>query len=153
MADFESSFHRGISAAKDAARNRAEVKAVLAEVDAQLDRASDGKLHVAVEERLAPPANLLASALVSFGVSQEKYLAIVARNKVYEQAGARELARWRVDPSGYPCWIKTAELDLACENKEALEQGLATLLSTPTVGEAMYALLNFAPPDQADASA
>ena len=143
MVDFTASLNKGISAAQNAERNRAEIYTVFKEMNAQLSHATDGKIDIELVQ-FDEPSNILTNTLASI-FQNKKYWAVAVRQKVHKTYGARELARWKQDPAGYPCWITIGDTQLACENKEALETALAELISTPAAGEIIYQAIKFEP--------
>lgn len=145
MVDFISSFQKGISAAQDAERNRKEISFVFKELNRQLDEATEGKIEIVRMDFDEPSKDVFTNALAAM-LNSKKYRAIAVRHKIHKAFNAKELAKWRQGPAGYPCWLTTSDLDLACENRQALEQGLAALLSSPSAGEAMYQAIKFEPP-------
>lgn len=143
MIDFISSFNQGLSGAKDAQKNRAEIYATIKELSHQLENASEGKLKVSViilEEPL-PFTFTLGSAL---GRRSEvkKYQAICATNPLSESPQETELARWVIGRGGYPCTIKIDENEWTCYDKGSLEQYLQYLLEDPIVGEKLLTVMN-----------
>lgn len=144
MVDFTSSFQKGIAAAQEAGRNRSEVNAVFNEMNSQLAVATNGIIEI-VRRRFEEPKNILSTGTLASLFEKKTYWALCVLNKVHPEFGTREIARWTQDPVGYPCWINTSDSQLACEDRKALEQGLAGLISTPAAGEIIYQALHFTP--------
>ncbi len=67
---------------------------------------------------------------------------IVVKNPLVPNFHSLKIAMWRMDRNGYPFYITFADEHMACENKEALEDALKSLLSDPEVGKTLYTVMN-----------
>ena len=136
MVDFITAFKTGLNAADIADKNKREINSVFEELNEQLAKATDGKVKVEIRD------NFSVFSLRLFDEKQpKKNQAIWAFNPLFKSAGAKELARWDLDPNGYPCKISFSNKELYCEDKPALERTLANMLQDPTVGEALSKLI------------
>lgn len=143
MVDFSDAFYRGLDAARQARSNRDEVKEIFRQLNEGLSKASEGNAEIAIvefQESRGPIA-----ALANIFEAPAKYQAIVVRHAKHEDFGSREVARWKQDQNGYPCFIITPERQASCDSGEALVSELSTLFATPRVGEAIFAAMQHQP--------
>jgi len=145
MPDYTKALHEGFEAAKKAAAARKEIKEVLGIFKEQVLAASEGKLLIELQELEEPhdPVDVFKSASV-FGRPQPKkfYQALVSSNPLIEKSSSYQLARWKQSRSGYPCSLSFGQQEHQFEDRSALEEGLAELLSDPRTGEVLYKLAN-----------
>lgn len=149
MVDFTSSLKKGLDAAKQAEQNRAEVDAVFVELNDQIDAATDHKIAIVRSDIADPSTNVFGAGLVSL-FSEKRVGVLAVRNKL-DPTYSREVARWKQDPFGYPCKISAGEDEMSCENRVALERGLAWLLALPAVGEKVLKAMIHEPKPEAAA--
>ena len=149
MADFEKSFRQGLDAAKAAQKARVEIKAVFSELNEQLSQASDGnaRLEIMELEEVLRRQNTMLGNIGALGAAfmpreTRRYKALVVTHRSASDFRAREVARWKQDPYGYPCWIIVDAEETACSDRQALEGELAILASSPRVGEAVLAAMS-----------
>ena len=71
-----------------------------------------------------------------------RYKALVVQHLTAPDFRVKEVARWKQDPNGYPCWIIVDAQETACSDRQSLEGELAILASTPRVGEAVLAAMS-----------
>lgn len=144
MVDFIKSFNRGLEAAQQAGRNKEEINAVISLLNEQLLKVSDGKLEIDIYTKSQPLAGFF-SAMSAMNPTAEApkpaYQFLAAVNPLSESKTPIELARWKLDPNGYPCQITTPDSEFYCEDRSALERGLQNLLSDPIVGEKIYSVM------------
>ena len=133
MVDFITAFEAGLNAAGIADKNKREINSVFEELNKQLAKATDGKVNI----ELRTPSLLR----LIYAEQSKKNQAIYAFNPLIKSADAKELARWNLDPNGYPCKISFSNKELYCGDKSALERTLADMLQDPTVGEALSKLI------------
>ena len=152
MADFEKSFRQGLDAAKAAQKARVEIQTVFAELNKQLKLASDENACMEImelEEVLRRQDSILGTfgALTASLMPREtrRYKALVVRHLTATDFRVREVARWKQDPNGYPCWIVVDAQETACSDRQSLEGELAILASSPRVGEAVLAAMSHVP--------
>jgi hypothetical protein len=138
MVDFIGSLNRGLSAAQQAEKNRSEIFSVLDVLNNQLLEAFGGKLRIEIYSKTNPFANF-----VNLTGSETKplYSFLAAVNPLAASDKPSELAKWKLDPNGYPCQITTVEDELYCEDKTALERAIQDLLSRPDVGEKISSVM------------
>lgn len=137
MVNFIDSLNKGISAAQKAEENRDEIYSVFRALNEQLHIEFKGKLEISTYTKTNPFSTLMGIS----GEPKAPYTFIAAVNPLAESNTPKELAKWKMDSNGYPCQIITQDNELYCENKEGLERGLQELLSSPAVGETIYALI------------
>jgi len=137
MIDFTKSLEAGLQLAIEAERNRHEVDEVFNELNRQISTATRNSIRILREQFDEPPEDPL-----TFRLKRIQYWAISARHATLNTAKPWVLARWYQPIAGYPCKITTRETEFFCENKEALEAGLANLLATPEVGRALHSLMH-----------
>jgi hypothetical protein len=128
------------AAASEAART--EIYTVLADLQAQVLEATEGKIRIETK---------WFDQLPSLGQPREDYMkaiskslggaALVAHNRAVGKEKEASLAYWRVDPAGYPCRLEFPKQQYICEDKEALTIALAELLKDPGIGRKIYALM------------
>jgi hypothetical protein len=147
MADFTSSFQKGIDAAKRAEQNRAEVDAVFAELNAQIGASTEQKIEIVRGTVADTVANALGAGLAALFTSKRVPALLVTNKK--DPQHLREIAKWKQDPYGYPCTISVDGDVMHCENRVGLERGLSQLLGSSAVGEAVLAALNHVPETKA----
>ncbi|WP_250501605.1 hypothetical protein [Caballeronia sp. AZ7_KS35] len=141
MANFLESFNKGIAAARDAERNKAEIQEVFDDLNQQLAVATAGK--VAIRRRQFNAAiDILGqkNALLSL-LRPEKYWGLAAIFLPSGTVEATELAKWEEENSGYPCTVTIGSQRYVCEDRAALEGVLETVLADPSVGEVLHALM------------
>jgi hypothetical protein len=134
---FADSFEAGLAAAKQADAARAEVKAVLAELDQQIRSASGGALSIQLEEVPNPLQNKYLAAV---GHPQSHW-ALMAKNLVRPEVAGKELAMWEGGQAGYPVRLSYPGVIVACEDRKGLEDALAALLQNTSTGMALSRLL------------
>jgi hypothetical protein len=149
MADYKEALQVGFAAAKKAEIARKEVLEVLEKLKTEVLAASDGKLLIEVRKfeepkeigsRFMPTVPNLATAYAQALRGKKYYSALMAFNPIGEATRFRELARWKEAEDGYPCSLIWGDQEHQCEDRSALEEGLAELLRDPVVGEKLYAL-------------
>ena len=134
MIDFKATFKQGLAAAQQSAKNKLEIKEVFAELNRQLDEASDGKISVQVEDIINPNSAV-----------QSTMTAVTARHRVFTAIKPRILARCFQHNAGYPFRLVFDNEDISCENREALELELSNLLGTTPAGQVLHALMTYQP--------
>jgi len=145
MTDFINAFKGGLGAAEAADRARRDIDEVFSDLDSQIREGSDGKLSIARVEFEIEKSSWNA-LLISFPPKpKETYWAIAATNPTIKQSHESELAKWQMDPLGYPCKLSWSQNEYICVDRAALESCLADLLRDPTVGEYLYVLMNLEP--------
>ncbi|KPN91689.1 hypothetical protein [Pseudomonas nunensis] len=137
MVDFIGSFNKGLSAAQQAEKNREEIYSVLESLNKQLEDASKGTVKIDVLQKTIP----LFEMFTNPKTTAKPYSFLAAFNPLAEIYKPSELAKWALDPNGYPCLITTEEGDIYCEDKSGLERGLQILISSPMVGEKIYSVM------------
>jgi len=136
MAKYIDSLNKGLSAAKDAERNREEIAAIFRELNEQLAIATDGK--VAIERiEFREPSVLPGLGLASI-FDRKKYWALAVVFLPSKTVAPAEIARWEQDNSGYPCRVMFGVDKYYCDDKAGLEGVLETLLADAAVGEVLH---------------
>jgi hypothetical protein len=138
MVDFLDSFNKGISAAKQAAENMHEINGVIETLSKQLEAATDGAIKIAIKDK-SNVFNALFSSIDQASMKTQQF--IIAFNPLGEYK-PKELAEWKVDENGYPCRLITPDTEFYCEDKEALELYLGSLLASPTTGKKLKAIMD-----------
>lgn len=143
MTDFIGSFKKGIEAANVARANKAEIDSVIEALSDQLYEATDGKLKVEIEQK-SEPLEAFSLNPRDF-LNRKTYQAITAYNPLTEHSQSYELARWKIADSGYPCKVELPDQEIYCQDKAALENALAHLLTTPAAGKVLQKVMNLPP--------
>lgn len=151
MPDFEKSFQTGVTAAKAVIQSRAEIAEVFSEMNKQLQSASNGAACIEIRElhEVITPQDGVFRAFGALAATMltpketRRYKAIVIEHRELDGFGSREVARWRQDEAGYPCWIILEGVETACGDKLTLERELELLASTPRMGQAVLAAMNY----------
>jgi hypothetical protein len=127
MVDFVKSFQQGLTSAEIAQNAKEEIQSVFSELNRQLHSATDGKIKIEIGVQ---------------GVTwvQSNWF-ITARNPLIPGSEIKKLANWSQHPTGYPCTITVGNIEYVCEDKEALEEAIASMLQNPKVGEYLQSLL------------
>lgn len=157
MVDFVKSFQQGLTLADIARKNKAEIRSVFDELNTQLNPVTEGKIQIELmsyeleKNPVAKPSKGSIRAALSTWHQQDDAITGESPHNIYDTIGARnllvknsppkELAKWSQNPRGYPCTITIGKTEYVCENKEALERTLATMLQHPSVGEILQTLL------------
>lgn len=129
MKKFVASIEKGLDAAQNARRLKAEIDSVFDTLNGELSELTSGKVGLRREAfHEAPEFGL---GVLGF-INREKYIGIAI---VSDKMPSTEIARWAQDPGGYPCKITLPDEQFYCEDKDALESVLAELLQRPEVGE------------------
>lgn len=136
---FADAYRKGMEVARHAAACRKEIKDVFKLLDDQISTASNGRLGVKRVQLHERPAGLAIGELFSNLLNLKKYEAIAVTRHDVSGFSPREIARWTQTPAGYPCRIVAEGMDSQCEDREALENELVTLLSSVAAGEAFLA--------------
>ncbi len=139
MVNFSQALEIGLNEARQAEKNKAEIKEVFKDLNSQLEHSTKGKLSIKVcifYERIDDVA-----AFSSF-FKRKKYTAIGAKNPKASDNSHTQLALWNQDSSGYPCTIQFGKNKVQCHDREALEDALTELLRDPAVGEILFKLIN-----------
>ncbi|MNZ26828.1 hypothetical protein D3C78_440300 [compost metagenome] len=140
MANFIDSFNKGLQAADTARANKEEINSVIEQLSEQLSQAVDGRLKIEITQKNEPIDTFNLSPKDFF--SRRTYYAIVASNPLAARYEAQELARWKMEESGYPCKVVMPDAEIYCQDKTALENALSRLISTPAAGKALHAVMN-----------
>jgi hypothetical protein len=152
MADFKKALAEGFVAAEKAEIARKEVQQILEKLKADILAASEGKLLLEIRTFEEPKG---AAESWKTGVSvveiyqkalepKKIYEALMASNPKVAEKRFKELARWKQAKDGYPCSLIWGKQERQCEDRAALEEGLAELLKDPVVGEKLYSLTQLA---------
>lgn len=149
MVDFIESFNAGLSAAQKAADNKAEIESVFNTLNEQLGKSTEGKVKIVILEKKNVFQEMAATINKTIRSSVQ---VLAAQNPKVIGGRSKDLATWSMDANGYPCMIITGDDELYCEDKAGLERSLKGLLSSPRVGEKMYAIMAqpSTPPDPDD---
>lgn len=147
MADYEEALQLGFAAAKKAEIARKEIQRILEKLKADILAVSEGKLLLEIQmveepEPLSGVFGPLGMAQAYAKALQQKkyYTALMASNPKVAKSPVKELAIWKQAKDGYPCSLIWGNQERQCEDRSALEEGLAELLKDPVVGEKLYAL-------------
>lgn len=146
MANYIDSLNKGLSAARDAERNKAEIDAIFKELNEQLAIATGGK--IAIERLQFDDPGLSVSGALSSLFGRPKHWALAAVFLPSNTVVPVEIARWEQDNTGFPCRITLGKNNYSCEDKAGLEALLEVLLADPTVGEVLHGYMNRSEPEQ-----
>lgn len=129
MVDFTQAIAVGIGAANAAAKNLAEIDSVFADLNDQLYKVTGRSIELRpmpFQEKF----NVFSKPEQMF--VRKSYMAI---GIISSSLPPKEIARWEVSPSGYPCTISFESGTSICSDKKGLENALADLLREPFVGQ------------------
>ncbi|EPA3164450.1 hypothetical protein ACQ26G_001561 [Yersinia enterocolitica] len=139
MKDYKESLMAGIKAAKEAAKNKEEIKMVLKGVADQVEAISENKATFGLGKFTKKTKNVNAFGVIIdlMNTPIEKYEALA----IWDRDGKDgiEIAEWSEDEFGYPCMVKFSGQKLFCSDKAELENSLAELLKGVKTGEAILA--------------
>ena len=140
MADYIKAFKQGLEAALVADRARKEIDEVFADLNNQLSKETKNK--ICIERREYEKGHTLSEVLKNpFLPLSGKSWVIVVFDPSVDESPVKKLAIWSMDRAGYPCKIVWKNVDVSCEDKEALENSLSDLLRDPLVGEKLHSLI------------
>ncbi|WP_186134479.1 hypothetical protein [Burkholderia gladioli] len=148
MTDFADAFKRGQEAAARAARARAELDQVIADVRQSLLNETNGSLEIGEQEFERPRRRTLADqfvssiALLNALTTAETDWWLAARNPLAADTSWKKLAKFERAPEGYPCVVSYDNNDIRCHDRSAFEDAIADLLASSWGGEVLYGLLN-----------
>jgi hypothetical protein len=136
MVDFIEAFKEGQTAAEIAKKNKHEIISVFKELNAQLKKATDGKIRINL--------GFAIQGLVKKDPSQisEKFKSISAENPTVPNSHKEELVKWEQAREGYPCKITIGNKQHYCEDKTELENALALMLQDPIVAKTLSKLMS-----------
>lgn len=138
MVDFAKALEEGFAAALRAEAAKAEIDTLLAEMRAQVLKATNETVQI---ERIQYEVAETGWPIFIFPPKpKEKYWAIAAFNPKVGRGRDAQLALWSQDRAGYPCKVTWNKQEHACEDREALAACLADLLADPIVGQKLYAI-------------
>lgn len=147
--DFKQSMAAGILAAKKARESKAEINAVISDLNKEVRTVSGGviELKITDEKKLSPKYNALTAGLSSLtGIDPYIDYQAISINRIGNPSERKVLAEWKMDPSdGYPCVISYKNKNIACRNMATLIEALNGLMSDAQTGER---LLEFISSDQ-----
>jgi hypothetical protein len=141
MTDFKKALEEGISAAQKADFERKQIEEVLEELDRQIAQATGDKVRI---QRMEIPPSLV-DFFRPEARRESSYWAIAAYSTKVPDKSEKELAKWSVAPSGYPCKVAWGNTIRYCEDRESLELTLADLLRDPEVGQKIHSLMEPGP--------
>ena len=144
--DFKEFLRRGLDAAKQAQENRDEIRDVLIELNNALHSMSGGAAEIAIVPVSSTIPTL--SRLVAFLDKSQEEQVLAVRSTSRQDFLARKVARWKQGESGYPCSIIWGDRHASCDDVESLKAELAELVSSPVVGEAIFAVMNLPPAEE-----
>lgn len=142
MSNFMQALNQGLTAAKQAQESRKEIEGILAELNAELDRLADGKVELAIVP-IEQTMNAFSRLALSFDPKAKSQQVLAVRPKRGEGYIPRMIARWTQGEAGYPCTISYEDRQATCADAEALTHELEQLVSTPSVGEAIIAAMDY----------
>jgi hypothetical protein len=143
MVNFIEAYKSGLNSAELAEKNKKEVDSVFSDLNQQLKEVTDGRIVISRRQFLDGGNLYLAIA-----IGNQKYYSAIAANNPLIAGSDKELARWSQDRNGYPCKIILGSETMYCQDKKGLENGLATLLRDPVVGETLRNLQYLPLPEQ-----
>ncbi len=148
MTDFADAFKRGQEAAARAARARAEVDQVIADVRQSLLNETNGSIEIGEQEFEKPRKRTLADqfvgsiALLNTLTTAETELWLAARNPLAVDKAWKKLAKFERPHEGYPCVVSYDNNDVRCHDRSAFEDAIAELLASSWGGEVLFGLLS-----------
>lgn len=145
MNDFAIAFHEGLEAATRAEDARKEIDNIFEELNAVISTESHNTVVIERYQHYENPEVGPSGRVFVHPLKPRKlYWAITAYNpKVGRDKldKLRELAKWDMDPAGYPCTITWSKQEHICEDGVALSRCLTALLKDPVVGENLRVLM------------
>ncbi|HLX64423.1 MAG TPA: hypothetical protein VKX17_24325 [Planctomycetota bacterium] len=146
MASYSNAFKKGLKAAKNAVRAKAEIDAVFKDLESDILKDTDGNVKISRREVDVDEND---DYLVYLGVANAKrstrVMAIAAENPKISNGPVKLLARWSQDPRGYPCKIDLGDIEYISQDRDALQENLARMLANPVVGEKLAAFTELQP--------
>lgn len=140
MVDFTKHLNIGLSAAKTAEDNRAEIDVVFHELNEQLLSATGSKVQIQRRE-------FRDGFQVTKNFQLVTYSALAVCSTI-PSVVPTEIAKWKSARSGYPCEISLAGNGTwYCEDRKGLEGALGKLLQDPMVGETIQKYMRMADPE------
>lgn len=128
MVDFTKNLQIGLNAAKAAQDNRSEIDSVFEELNKQLLSATEGKVKInrcEFQEGWQFTKNFKPVTYWALAVCSTS-----------PPIRTTEIAKWKMERSGYPCQIELPGNGVwYCDNRAGLENALGRLLQDPLVGE------------------
>ena len=145
MADFKSSFEKGIAAHAAGEQAKAEIWSVLDDVSHQIREATSDRITVTREVLTRRADN---SAILGPFQPLVNYSALVARlaDKQKSSETKEELCEFQISPYGYPVTLIYGSQEIKCYDRQGLEIGLMRLLEHPDTGGQLRRLLNLQVP-------
>lgn len=152
MNEFSASIMKGLTAAAEAERDKAEIAAVIKRLSVAIEETTNGKVKVI---RQTIPAILtttsVVEALAQIGGSSQAVrridtLSLQSANKSTDK---HEIARLDIPPSGYPCVVIRGANRETCYDEKSLVAALQELLESPEVGKLLAKLQEDADPSSA----
>jgi hypothetical protein len=143
MVNFIEAYKSGLNSAELAEKNKKEVDSVFSDLNQQLKEVTDGRI-VILQRQFLQRGNLPSFIDMVTG----NYYSEKEDKNPFVPGSDKELARWSQDRSGYPCKIILGSETMYCQDKKGLENGLATLLRDPVVGETLRNLQYLPLPEQ-----
>lgn len=141
MSNFEDSFRVGIHAARSALNSQREIESVIQDFSESLQVATGGRVKVVQREVAVGLGAILSQKLES--ERRTKTLAVVpADGAPGKGLPSVEVAKWRYNEAGYPCWLIVGGQEIACVDRLALVEALGTLASSPRMGDAILRVID-----------
>ena len=148
MAEFVEAFERGLTNAESAAKEKAEIEAVIGALSTEISGATNGKISkicIKKETRAIPlrgQAVRVMGGLFELPTKTVTYTALVAVKPNKESSSAVELCEFRIAPTGFPVTISYPGQSVVCDDSESLASALKELLEHPDTGEKLFTLIN-----------
>lgn len=137
MTDFVKAFKTGVEAAEKVQLARKEIESIIDDLSTQIAKETNGKLQIyrtTLPEQVPP-------GFIPFGTPRT-YEAIVAINPEIQKSPLKELAKWSMARTGYPCKLIWGDQEITCIDKVGLEKAFIDLISDPIIAESLFALIH-----------
>jgi hypothetical protein len=139
--NFEDFFKKGLLAAGAADKTNHEIDSVFQELNDQISIASDGKLAFTLERRRDLTVSLAAMLRPDLSEYNKLKTYLIAKNTL---AGKEEtIGEFDRASTGYPAHLKYDDQEIYCNDKQALERNLSSMLANVNVGKQLARLLNW----------
>ena len=148
MSDFFKAIESGIKAANDAAANVTEIHQVLAELGAQLEEFSEGRLKLIKGTKEVSPddsstynpftSSIVGNAINAFKIKTPKNCLCI---KLDGEETLHDISFYEISKTGYPISLSFSGKSITCYDKQGLEDALRELFSHPDTGKIINRLI------------
>lgn len=141
MKSFEASFQKGIRAAQAAVDSQREIQSVIREFSDSLESATRGRVKV-LQREISPSLGAIFTQKLDNELRTKALVIASADDTLGKDLPSVEVAKWRSNEAGYPCWLIVGGQEIACVDRRALEDELSMLASSPRMGDAILRVID-----------